>query len=257
MLRQSTWRVHWTNLRAKNENQFKQHAESRCSPTSILIYALQFLLPPIGRSAPLKRAGELERRSAPPGKISQSPAGPRNPTRGFGAPRQVNIWKSLPSRSLARLSVVVMTPVNASTDATVMASTYAPPMTIIVVMTPVNASTDATVMAPTYAPPMTIIGLLNLRVVHVFRRGDAWFGRWTPIRLRRSKRLDQGESFRSRRSRHHTHSKTKQLQKSPSFHREPPLSKLLYLYMETPNTTAGFRSRLGWLPAASDPAGNF
>src|SRR5262245_27135819 len=45
----------------------------------------------------------------------------------------------------------------------------------IVVMTPVNAPTDTTVMAPTYAPPMTIIGLLNLRVVHVFWRGDAWF----------------------------------------------------------------------------------
>src|SRR5262249_18306570 len=129
----------------------------------------------------------------------------------------------------------------------------------VVVMTPVNASTDATVMAPTCAPPTTKNGLLNLRVVHVFRRGDAWFGRWTPIRVRRSKWLGQGESLRSRRGRHHTHSKTKQLQKCPTFHREPPLSELLY--RKTPNTTAGFRSRLGWVapspfprpPAAADP----
>jgi hypothetical protein len=85
-------------------------------------------------------------------------------------------------------------------------------------MTPVNAPGDATVMPPTYAPPMTIIGFLNLRVRHVFRRGDGWFRRWTPMSVRCGKRFDQGESFRCRRGRHHTHSKTKQLQKCPSFH---------------------------------------
>ena len=48
---------------------------------------------------------------------------------------------------------------------------------LLPIVTPINASTDATVMTPINATPVAVPDLLYLRVVNVFPRGDAWLRR--------------------------------------------------------------------------------
>jgi hypothetical protein len=63
--------------------------------------------------------------------------------------------------------------------------------------TPINAPTDATVMAPIDATPMAIPDFLNFRAVNIFRRSHARFRHSPWIGSRSVKRLNA--SIRTRR----------------------------------------------------------
>jgi hypothetical protein len=90
--------------------------------------------------------------------------------------------------------------------------------TSLVIVTPINASTDT----PINATPMAVVDLFDLRAIDVFRRGDARFWCSTRIRARGGEGREQGESFRRRCSRRRANSNAKQLQECASFHENLP-----------------------------------